>query len=53
MALEIMRELQNIDHPNTVICGGTVQEEVGLRGATTASQMLTPDLFIAIDVSSW
>ena len=53
MALEIMRELKekDIKHPNTVITGGTVQEEVGLRGATTASQMLKPDLFIAIDVS--
>ncbi|NLD26521.1 MAG: M42 family metallopeptidase [Acholeplasmataceae bacterium] len=51
MALEIMKEIQNMEHPNTVICGGTVQEEVGLRGATTASQMIEPDLFIALDVS--
>ncbi len=51
MCLEIMKELQNIKHPNTVICGATVQEEVGLRGATVASQMIQPDLFIAIDVS--
>ncbi|MGD9604741.1 MAG: M42 family metallopeptidase [Bacilli bacterium] len=51
MAIEVLRELQNIDHPNTVIAGATVQEEVGLRGATTASQMVVPDLFIAIDVS--
>lgn len=51
MALEIMKELKNIEHPNTVVAGGTVQEEVGLRGATTASQMIKPDLFIAIDVS--
>lgn len=32
MALEVLRELQTMDHPNTVIAGGTVQEEVGLRG---------------------
>jgi len=51
MALEILKELQNIDHRNVVIAGATVQEEVGLRGATTASQMVKPDLFIAIDVS--
>lgn len=51
MALEIMKEIQNIDHPNVVVAGGTVQEEVGLRGATTASQMVKPDLFIALDVS--
>jgi glutamyl aminopeptidase len=53
MALEVMKELseKGIHHPNTVVCGATVQEEVGLRGATTASQMIQPDLFIAIDVS--
>ncbi|MDD3999998.1 MAG: M42 family metallopeptidase [Bacilli bacterium] len=53
LALEVMQEIKakNISHPNTVVCGATVQEEVGLRGATTASQMVKPDLFIAIDVS--
>jgi glutamyl aminopeptidase len=51
MALEIFQEIQGMKHPNTIICGATVQEEVGLRGATTASQMLKPDLFIALDVS--
>ena len=51
MALEIMKEIKGKDHPNTVIGGATVQEEVGLRGAKTASQMVKPDLFIAVDVS--
>ncbi|HEY8395264.1 MAG TPA: M42 family metallopeptidase [Bacilli bacterium] len=53
MALEILRTLkkEGIKHPNTVVAGGTVQEEVGLRGATTASNMIKPELFIAIDVS--
>lgn len=51
MALEILKEIKDIDHPNIVISGATVQEEVGLRGATTASQMVEPDIFIAIDVS--
>ncbi len=51
MALEVFKELENIEHPNTVICGCTVQEEVGLRGAATASQMIQPDLFLAVDVS--
>lgn len=51
MALEVFKELQNIDHPNTVICGCTVQEEVGLRGAATSTQMIEPDLFLAVDVS--
>lgn len=51
MAIEIMQAIHGIKHPNTVIAGATVQEEVGLRGATTASTMVKPDLFIAIDVS--
>jgi len=51
MAIEVMQALKDIDHPNTVIAGATVQEEVGLRGATTSSNLVKPDLFIAIDVS--
>lgn len=51
MALDVMKEIHGKKHPNTVICGATVQEEVGLRGATTASNMVKPDLFIAVDVS--
>lgn len=51
MALDILKEIQNMDHPNVVVAGANVQEEVGLRGATTASQMVVPDLFLAIDVS--
>lgn len=51
MALEISKELMNLEHPNTVICGCSVQEEVGLRGAQVSSKMFNPDLFIAVDVS--
>lgn len=51
MALEVMKEISNIKHPNTVVAGGTVQEEVGLRGAKVASTMIAPDLFLAVDVS--
>lgn len=51
MALEVMKEIKDLDLPFTVVAGATVQEEVGLRGATTASQMVKPDLFIALDVS--
>ena len=40
MALEVLKEIKDLDHPNVVIAGATVQEEVGLRGATTASQMV-------------
>ncbi len=36
---------------NTVYCAATVQEEVGLRGAKTAAQLVQPDIAISLDVS--
>lgn len=51
MALEVFKEAKKLAHPNTLICGATVQEEVGLRGATTITNLVKPDLFIAVDVS--
>lgn len=51
MALEIMEAASKMKHNNKIICGATVQEEVGLRGARVATQMIEPDLFITIDVS--
>lgn len=51
VALEVLKEAKNMNHPNTLYCGGTVQEEVGLRGAKTVTQMIEPDLFITVDVS--
>lgn len=51
LALEALKYAVSKDHPNTVYAGATVQEEVGLRGATTITQMVNPDLFIAIDCS--
>ena len=51
LVLEIAKEIKNINHPNKVFLGGTVQEEVGLRGARVATPMIEPDLFLTIDVS--
>jgi putative aminopeptidase FrvX len=51
LAIELSRELQQQKHPNVVYSGATVQEEVGLRGAATAAQLLSPDLFLALDAS--
>jgi len=51
MAIEILKDIQGMDLNCTVISGCTVQEEVGLRGAKTASNMLNPDMFIALDAS--
>ena len=48
---EVMRRLKGQDHPNTLYSVGSVQEEVGLRGARTATYKVKPDVAIAIDVS--
>lgn len=49
LAIEVLRRLQGEPHPNVVYAGGTVQEEVGLRGATTASYLVAPDIGFAFD----
>lgn len=51
IVLDLVEDIKKMKHPNTVILGATVQEEVGLRGAKVASNNLAPDLFITIDVS--
>lgn len=50
IAIKVLEGLKNENHPNTVYAVGTVQEEVGLRGAKTAAQMIKPDIGIAVDV---
>lgn len=47
--VEAMANLVKKGHPNTVCAVGTVQEEVGLRGATTSANMLNPDIGLVID----
>jgi glutamyl aminopeptidase len=51
MAIEVLRELQGKKLPCTVIAGANVQEEIGLRGAVVSSNMVKPDVFIALDAS--
>ena len=51
VCVEVMRRLKGEDHPNTLYSVGSVQEEVGLRGARTATYHIKPDVAIAIDVS--
>ncbi|BCU81134.1 putative aminopeptidase YsdC [Polycladomyces abyssicola] len=50
VAAEVLRRLQHTDHPNTVAAVGTVMEEVGRRGAFTASAAVKPDVAFAVDV---
>lgn len=51
LAIDVLKQLQGVDHPNTVYGVGTVQEEVGLRGAQTSSFVVEPDVGIALEVS--
>jgi len=46
----ILRELQNVKHPNDIYVIATVQEETHLLGAVTSSYSLEPDLAVVIDV---
>ena len=51
LSVELLKELNGVDLPNTLYSGATVQEEVGLRGAQTAANMIDPDIFFALDAS--
>ncbi|MFS0751129.1 M42 family metallopeptidase [Oceanobacillus sp. 1P07AA] len=51
LAIELLKELQNEELPNQLYSGATVQEEVGLRGAQVAANMIQPDVFYALDAS--
>lgn len=46
---DVMDNLSETKHPNTVYGVATVQEEVGLRGAQTSVNMLKPDVAFVID----
>lgn len=50
IAIEVLKRLQNEQHPNIVYGVGTVQEEVGLRGAKTVTAMIQPQIGFAVDV---
>lgn len=51
LSIELLKELQNETLPNELYSGATVQEEVGLRGAKTASNMIEPDIAYVLDAS--
>lgn len=51
LCIDILRKLRNKEHENVVYAVGTVQEEVGCRGAKTASQIVNPDIGFSLDVS--
>ena len=49
IAIEACKQLKY--HSCEIYCVFTVQEEVGLRGATASSQMIEPDIGIGIDTT--
>ncbi|HET7627841.1 MAG TPA: M42 family metallopeptidase [Bacillales bacterium] len=49
LAIDVLKNLQGVDHPNVVYGVGTVQEEVGSRGAKTSARLIGPDIGIAVD----
>lgn len=51
VVIETLKRLQNISHEATITAAFTVQEEVGLRGAKTATYVAKPDVGFAIDVT--
>ena len=48
--IDVLRKLARVKHPNTVYAVGTVQEEVGTRGAQTAAHAVEPDVALVLDV---
>lgn len=50
MALQLLKQLKSEPLSCQMYAGATVQEEVGLRGATTLVRAIKPDIAIAMDV---
>ncbi|MGH9467024.1 MAG: M42 family metallopeptidase, partial [Terriglobales bacterium] len=48
--IEMMKRLAGTALPNQLYYAATVQEEIGLRGAITAAQVIKPDIGIALEV---
>jgi endoglucanase len=47
--IEAMRRLKATGHPNQIYFAATTQEEVGLRGAHSAADVIKPDIGISIE----
>lgn len=50
IAIDVLKQLKGVNHPNVVYGVGTVQEEVGLRGAKTSANFIQPDIAFGVDV---
>jgi putative aminopeptidase FrvX len=49
LAISALQALKGEEHPNTLYGVATVQEEVGLRGATTSVRSVDPDVAIVLE----
>lgn len=52
VAIDVLKELEGINHEANIYSVGTVQEEVGIRGARTATANIKPDIAFALDVTT-
>jgi len=50
LAMQVLRQVATDGHPNTLYAVGTVQEEIGLRGARTSAAAIDPDVGIVLEV---
>ena len=50
IAIDVFKHLHKKKHPNIVYGVGTVQEEVGLRGAKTSAYQIHPSVAFSVDV---
>jgi putative aminopeptidase FrvX len=49
LLITAMQTMLKVSHPNTVFAVATVQEELGLRGATTSVEVANPDVAIVLE----
>ncbi len=50
LVITVLQKLMGKEHPNAVYGVATVQEEVGLRGATTSAEVVHPDVAIILEI---
>lgn len=48
--IEVARHFAHAPHPNQIFYAATVQEEIGLRGAITSTEIIKPDIGLAFEV---
>ena len=52
LGLIILNELKDVELPYDLYVGGSVQEEVGLRGIQTINEVIKPDFIFVLDCST-